>query len=511
MFALRSPRVATTLLCAPLFFLGCQPRLTAISDDEVSGAPFSSDVLEVGDTEAAVLSRVRGDLLDQRHRPSSRLPARAFGPASWREHFGVQAVGKVPSLPSDIDQILDRPCPFWPGQKVWDTHLLVLVPSEVDGVPYTLDKLGEVIRSRFPKNTAGYGYYDLDVKAQLGSVAPRAPYWVLLTRDVIPGSRNTSYEDQKKLLAARASKTSCDYGLPSALEASTAILAHYVRSSERLFADAPWTYSRCQDLVELRGIRSPAAVGGFGSSGLLVVNDFLYAFNNDGVSGCRKLSTRDTALPVHAFGPGSWREHFGVQAVGTVPSLPSDIDQILDSPCPFWSDKRVRDTHVLVLVPSEVDGEPYTLTRLGELIRSWFSNNSEGYRNYGSHTKAQLGSLSPQAPYWVLLTRDVIPGSRDVSYTNQKEMLAIRAREAGLDYCLPTALEASTVILAHYVRSGERLSPDDPWTYIRCQDLVQWSGTHYPAAVGGFGSSGLSVAYSRYDDDFSGVFGCRKF
>ena len=291
MSAFRYPRVATMLLCVPLLSLGCQLRFHVLSEDEVAIDSSSADALATAHPELASLSRVRADL-GQQHRPGSLLPSQAFGPEAWREHLGVQGVGNVPSLPSDIDQILDRSCTFWPGKKVRDTHVLVLVPSEVDGVPYTLDKLGELIQPHFPYNGEGYGYYDSDTKTQLGSVSPPAPCWVLLTRDVIPGTRGRGYESQQNLLVAHASRTGLDYCLPSTLEASTAILAHYARSSERLFSDAPWTYTRCQDLMQWSSGRYPAAVGGFDSSGLYL-NDCICHYHHapslSGVSGCRKF------------------------------------------------------------------------------------------------------------------------------------------------------------------------------------------------------------------------------
>ncbi|MGR3973069.1 MAG: hypothetical protein QRY72_00590 [Candidatus Rhabdochlamydia sp.] len=34
--------------------------------------------------------------------------------------------------------------------------------------------------------------------------------------------------------------------------------------------------------------------------------------------------------------------------------LPPNIGSILQSPCPFWSDKRVEETHILCLIPQGV-------------------------------------------------------------------------------------------------------------------------------------------------------------
>ena len=286
----RYPRVSTTLLCVHLLAQGCQSRLNALSEDSVSSSSNASsssysDTLAAGDVGLAARSRAYS-ALELHQRSVSPLPALAFGPESWREHFGV-AVGNVPSLPPDIDQILDHPCPFWPRKKVRETHLLVLIPSKIDGVPYTLDKLGELIRLRFSDTAARYRYYDADTKNQLGFVSPPASCWVLLTRDVIPDSRCKPYGVQKEQAVHHAARTGLSYRLPSSLEASTTVLAHYVRSGERLFADAPLTYTRCQDLVTYEGAHYPVVVGGFESSGLSIHYDY-YSFPC-GVSYCREF------------------------------------------------------------------------------------------------------------------------------------------------------------------------------------------------------------------------------
>ena len=39
----------------------------------------------------------------------------AFGKAKWTKYFGD--IGKEPSLPSDIYQLVNGPCPIWEGKK----------------------------------------------------------------------------------------------------------------------------------------------------------------------------------------------------------------------------------------------------------------------------------------------------------------------------------------------------------------------------------------------------------
>jgi hypothetical protein len=209
-----------------------------------------------------------------------------LGEAEWKQYFGD--VRSAPSLPSDIATILDGPCPFWPNKKVRDTHLLVLIPATVGGVPFTLNRIGELIKHpSHGGHRTEYRCYNERVKAQIGEESPPRSYWVLMTRDVLPGSRNTGYAHQKALVAGYASRESVPYALPSVLEAATAILMHHAREGERLFGDHPRTYTRCQEVVDGR---DPAIVGGFESSVLHVdVIHFDFYVYLCGVACCRKF------------------------------------------------------------------------------------------------------------------------------------------------------------------------------------------------------------------------------
>ena len=224
----------------------------------------------------------------------------------------------------------------------------------------------------------------------------------------------------------------------------------------------------------------------------------------------KEASLSQTTLPAQAFGVKEWTQYFG--EVGEEPSLPPDLDQILSSACPFWPDKQVKDTHLLVLIPAKVAGRPYHLNLLGELIqRPQGGGHATKYRYYdGGDVQKQFGAQSPTSSYWVLMTRDVLEGSRKKSYKDQKFLVAGHAKRDGLPYKLPGALEAATAILSHYVRSRERLYTDDPWTYTRCQELVD---NRYPVSVGGFSSGGLGVSGSFYYDyhHYDGVASLRKF
>jgi hypothetical protein len=121
-----------------------------------------------------------------------------------------------------------------------------------------------------------------------------------------------------------------------------------------------------------------------------------------------------------------------------------------------------------------------------------------------------LGAQSPKGAYWVLMTREVLEGSRDKQYDTQKQLVSDHALRTGLSYELPSALEAATVMLSHYVRSGERLYAGSPLPYTRCRELV---ANRHPVIVGGFSSGGLDVNYDFYGGRIydGGVSCLRKF
>ena len=228
------------------------------------------------------------------HESSFRVPISVFGPKEWSRYFGE--VRAAPPLTENIIDILHSPCPFWAGKSVRDTHLLVLIPSTVADKPFSLNLLGELIKS--PKgggHSTKYSFYDSDIQRVLGDQSPEHSYWVLMTRDVLEDSRNKDYSVQEALVAARVRETSLPYVLPGVLEAATVILSHYVRGGERLYSDKPAVYTRCQESVkELFSIVScPVVVGGLSAEGLFVSSGFSSRSNFSGVASLRKFESLD--------------------------------------------------------------------------------------------------------------------------------------------------------------------------------------------------------------------------
>ena len=216
----------------------------------------------------------------------------------------------------------------------------------------------------------------------------------------------------------------------------------------------------------------------------------------------------DPYIPDIAFGKTDWEEYFG--DIGVEPPLPVNIEEILNEPCSFWPNKKVKETHLLVLIPNTVNGKPFTMDYLGELIQKPKSGHSTKYRVYSDYAKEALGDQS-YLSHWVLMTRDIIPGSRNEKYSKCCDLIANHSNKTGLPYELPHLLEVTASILMHYVKTVGRLYSDKPLTYTYSQDVDKYN---HSLCVGDFRPGGLYVCdyhFIRFYISALGVAGCRRF
>jgi hypothetical protein len=74
-------------------------------------------------------------------------------------------------------------------------------------------------------------------------------------------------------------------------------------------------------------------------------------------------------MGAHFLGPAEWHKGFGLQ-VSKPPPIPEYItEEFLDSTSPLHPDKKIRDTHLLVLIPKSLGGNDYSLVNLESICR----------------------------------------------------------------------------------------------------------------------------------------------
>ena len=223
------------------------------------------------------------------------------------------------------------------------------------------------------------------------------------------------------------------------------------------------------------------------------------------VSELSKEINRITALTAQEFvdtqvakelgknflGAAQWKEAFGVK-VGAVPPIPNSITKaLLNSDCPIEPGKKIKETHILVLIPKSVGGEPYSALKLYELCsKSKVSGNKLIYDG-GSDLKGQSWASTEQAASeWVLIPKRV-PDPAKVAPDKHVRSQDIAAQDVVhekyyKEYREVKTLEVMTMALLYDLTHKERLLPD----YVRCEEANASGGR---VCVGRFDALGLGV------------------
>lgn len=218
----------------------------------------------------------------------------AFGPDQYLHFFKKKCIN-VPRLPDDIVKILNEDCPIF-GGKVYQHWMLTYIPAcfnddQTDLL--TLNALEKLVQA--PLDVSGghktnYCYF-YDVQTRFGDQALGKSLWVLMSKTVVPGTRDKSFQLQQSVVQELREKHKIIYSVPeTVLEVAASVSTHYTRTGERcLSSDDPYTYSRVKQT--LNGGWA-AVVGGFSQKDGLNFLCFHFDFDNVGVAVCRKILGR---------------------------------------------------------------------------------------------------------------------------------------------------------------------------------------------------------------------------
>lgn len=214
-----------------------------------------------------------------------------------------------------------------------------------------------------------------------------------------------------------------------------------------------------------------------------------------------------------AFGNDKWAQCFGADIVKNednseeFSSLPSD-DFIAD--CKkfkkIFPKKNVKDSLMLVRLPKTLNGG-LTLKSLGELAKKYFSATDAGYRSVHPDIIQEQGDKSIDKSQWVLMTKNILPGSGNKSYSEQETIVHDLAKISLTGYEVPKTLEAATCIFSQYFGSNIRLFGNDPCTFTRCQEDIQG----FQLVLGAFSQGSLIIDFDYFDDESFGIAALRKF
>jgi hypothetical protein len=171
-----------------------------------------------------------------------------LGVEAWTSQ-GID-VGQAPPIPSSITrELLESECPLHPGEKIKDTHLLVLVPESVNGAPYTALELNELCAARKGSGDKLIGILFSSWESDPWASTPQSrSEWLLIPKsDPDPQKVSKEKHFRRKNIAAQQTVHGThypDYREVKAVELMTAVLLYDLVNGERLLDG----YSlRCQE------------------------------------------------------------------------------------------------------------------------------------------------------------------------------------------------------------------------------------------------------------------------
>ncbi len=208
-----------------------------------------------------------------------------------------------------------------------------------------------------------------------------------------------------------------------------------------------------------------------------------------------RLLKIDKALDGYAFGGADWNKYFG--RVVSPPRPPIELIDFLARPCPFGLGRRVQDSHVLVYVPSSVEGLSLSAKVFSDLLRS--RDKREDQKDMikpNRVVKEQRWEEEISCSHWALVTKDILPETRGRSYSEQIEKL-----KPHQGYEVPKMLPALVALVANFIQKGQALYPGNPdvvpsHTFTNCCEKLFTSDGETHVVVGGFESERLNATLS---------------
>lgn len=152
----------------------------------------------------------------------------------------------------------------------------------------------------------------------------------------------------------------------------------------------------------------------------------------------------------------------------TIPPLPLNILQILDSPCPIYGDQvksdgsiyKIRDTHVLSLVLQEFG----TLNDFEETVIKPYeeANYSKDttplrFRSFWRAAREKYGNVPFDETHWALTTKGVVRGSLGKTWDQHIVFLDALSQKAKATYEILTLQQSYATFITHYVATGENI------------------------------------------------------
>lgn len=185
-----------------------------------------------------------------------------------------------------------------------------------------------------------------------------------------------------------------------------------------------------------------------------------------------------------------WEKYFGL--VGPQPPVPIEMQAAWEKDCPYWSGKKVKETHVLMLIPEMVGGQNLDLRLWIKLLKNPKSGNALSSINLESDINRYYGD-QVEASHWVLLTKEAIPSSLGKDYSEQVKLIEAVSKKTELKYQVPHLRDLMIFMTMSYVISKRKLYSKERGLS-RCQETM---AKVLPAVIGMTSTNALISMFSH--------------
>jgi hypothetical protein len=192
--------------------------------------------------------------------------------------------------------------------------------------------------------------------------------------------------------------------------------------------------------------------------------------------------------------------------VTEIPPLPEDIEQMVESDCPIYNDVlkedgstyKIKDTHILALVLKEY----IDLDHLERNVLIPYGDETYGeaqhplrFSYFSTKDRQQYGKSPFSQSYWVLMTKNILPRSRNRVRSVQFALVDTLSKETRKQYEVPTLHQAFVAIMTHKVATGECLydSGNDKNGHLFTHTWVNNRAYFNYLVIGGFSQYGIHL------------------
>lgn len=192
----------------------------------------------------------------------------AVNPHHWNHFFGKGTIADsgmskaFDTLSSKTFEVLKSSSLAFANKLIMDTHILIWIPETINGKELTVNNFMDLVKMKM--NQGSY-YIWPQVKNLIGD-KPITSRFVLISKFIIPGSLNKSYDEQKDLVSILNKRGNIFWKIPLIGESVICTYLYYFKTGKSIFNENPELYSRCEE--EMRDLH--LITGAFDPLGLYI-------------------------------------------------------------------------------------------------------------------------------------------------------------------------------------------------------------------------------------------------